>query len=310
MAARQAALTLVVSSTLFAVMAAGTKLATRRLPGAEVALARFVVGIIVTGVAVAAGAVQIRPSRWGWLAARGLFGGIAVVSYFAAIEAVPVGVATLLNQTQPVFTMLFSWALLGERPRRSAFAALVLALAGVTVIVAVGTPAEAATASFTLRASRGALLGVFSAITSGVAVTSIRAARRERSDGTPSETAWSVFFSFSLVGALVSLPAVVGPYGHLVRPTTGEWALLAGVGLVSTAAQVIMSETLRHLTGVQSGIIAQLTVPITVVLGVTLLAERLTAGFMVGATLTVAGVLLAISRAAPRAPAVVPPVGS
>lgn len=293
-------------------MAAGTKLATRRLPGPEIALARFIVGVVVTMAVVATGAAHIRPSRWGWLAARGLFGGISVVTYFLAIQMVPVGVATLLNQTQPVYTMLFSWALLGERPRRAALMALVVALGGVGVIVLTGggDAGVATGAPFSVNAWKGTLLGVFSAVTSGVAVTSIRAARRDRADGIPSETAWSVFFSFSLVGALVSLPTVFGPLGHFVRPSGSDWVLLLGVGVVSTAAQVIMSASLRHLTGVQSGIIAQLIVPMTVVLGITLLGESITTGFLAGATLTVAGVVLAIWKATPRAAAAVPPVVS
>ena len=302
-------MTLVISSTLFAVMAAGAKLATRRLPGPEVALARFVVGIVVTIVAVAIGAARVRPRRWGWLAARGIFGGSAVVAYFVSIQSVPVGVATLLNQTQPIYTMLFSWALLGERPRRSALAALALTLLGVTVIVNGGIGMGGALFSFSLssmRDVRGELLGIFSAVASGVAVTSIRAARRDLGDGKPSETAWSVFFSFSLLGALVSLPTVFPPFGHFIPPTSGEWALLIGVGLVSTAAQVIMSASLLHLTGVQSGIIAQLTVPITVVLGIGLLGEHLTAGFLIGGCVTVSGVLLAILMAAPKRPATGP----
>jgi drug/metabolite transporter (DMT)-like permease len=290
----------VISSTLFALMAAGAKLATRRLPGPEVALVRFVVGIVVTGVAVAIGAARIRPRRWGWLAARGVFGGTAVVAYFASIQIVPVGVATLLNQTQPIFTMLFSWALLGERPRRAAMAALVLTLVGVTVIVNGGIGVGPAQLNLGFHVARGELLGIFSAVASGVAVTSIRAARRDLGDGTPSETAWTVFFSFTLLGALVTLPAVLPPFGHFVPPTPSEWALLAGVGLVSTAAQVIMSASLLHLTGVQSGIIAQLTVPITVVLGIAFLGEHLSAGFLIGGTLTVSGVVLAILMAGPR----------
>jgi drug/metabolite transporter (DMT)-like permease len=298
--ARRAALMLIVSSTLFAIMALGTKLATRRLPGPEVALVRFMVGIVVTAVAFATGTVRIRPRRWGWLTARGLFGGAAVVSYFASIQTIPVGVATLLNQTQPIYTMMFSWMLLGEQPKRASIGALVLALAGVTVIIGVGLGVAVPHFTFSLRGARGELLGVFSAVASGVAVTSIRAARRDLGDGFPSETAWSVFFSFTLLGAIVTLPTVLPPFGRFVSPTLNEWVLMAGVGLVSTIAQVIMSATLRHLTGVQSGIIAQLTVPITVVFGIGFLGERLTAGFLIGATLTVTGVLLAILTAAPR----------
>ncbi len=280
-------------------MAAGTKLATRRLPGAEVALVRFLAGIVVTAAAVGVGAARIRPSRWGWLVARGFFGGVAVVMYFASIQAVPVGVATLLNQTQPIYTMLFSWALLGERPRRAALGALGLALAGVTVIVLARNHANPAHLALAWGGSRGELLGVVSAVTSGIAVTSIRAARRDLGDGSVSESAWSVFFSFSVVGALVCLPWVLPPFGHWTPPAPADWALLAAVGLVSTVAQVIMSASLRHLTGVQSGIIAQLTVPITVVFGIGFLGETLSAAFVLGAALTVMGVLLTIIRASP-----------
>lgn len=299
-AARRAALALLISSTLFAIMGALTKAATRRLPGAEVALFRFLTGIVLTAGVVAAGAAHIRPRRWGWLAARGFFGGVAVVTYFISIQTVPVGVATLLNQTQPIYTMLFSWALLAERPRQTALLALALALGGVTVIVSASLRGAGA-GLVGLPAARGELLGVVSAIASGVAVTSVRAARREMADGTPSETAWSVFFSFTFVGALVTVPAVLPPFGQFVTPTAREWGLLGAVGLVSTIAQVIMSASLRALTGVQSGIIAQLTVPITVVLGVTFLGERLTRDFLMGAALTIGGVVLAILTAAPRA---------
>lgn len=299
--ARRAALTLLVSSTLFAVMAAMTKAATRRLPGAEVALVRFVAGILLTAGAVALGKASIRPRRWGWLGARGFFGGVSVITYFASIQSVPVGVATLLNQTQPIYTMLFSWMLLAERPRRTALGALALTLGGVTVIVNSGLGGGGQTLRELLspHGARGQLLGVLSAVTSGVAVTSIRAARREVADGTPSETAWSVFFSFSLLGALVTLPAVLPPFGHFVAPTAAEWAVMGGIGVVSTAAQVIMSASLRHLTGVQSGIIAQLIVPITVLLGITFLDEHLTRDFVLGAALTVSGVLLAILTTSP-----------
>jgi len=296
----RAALALCLSSLLCAVMAIAAKLVAPRIPGPQTALVRFTLGIAVTALAFATGWAVIRPRRWGWLLARGFFGGVAVICYFACIERVPVGVATLLNQTQPIYTMLFSWALLAERPRRTALGALALALAGVTVIVNAGLRGQVAPAVLGVAGARGEIMGVLSAITSGVAVTSIRAARRERADGTPVETAWSVFFSFSLVGALVTLPAVLPPFGRFVPPTASEWTVLAAIGLVSACAQVIMSASLRHLTGVQSGIIAQLTVPITVLLGIAFLGEHLSSKFLLGGTLTVGGVLLAILTAAPR----------
>jgi drug/metabolite transporter (DMT)-like permease len=283
---------LLVSSALFAVMAAGTKMVTRRLPGAEVSLVRFAAGVVVVAIAVALGRAQVRPRRWDWLLLRGLFGGISVVTYFASIRLCPVGVATLLNQTQPVFTMLFSWLLLTERPRRGALGALVSTVAGVTIIVGVRQLA--------LHAWRGELLGIASAIGSGIAVTSIRASRRPLPGGPPPETAWSVFLSFSALGALVSAPLALVPGASWLVPHGAEWGLLALVAAASVGAQLVMTEAIGHLTGVQSGIISQLTVPITVLFGIVFLGEQLTPSFVLGAALIFAGVAFTILATAPR----------
>jgi drug/metabolite transporter (DMT)-like permease len=302
--AERAALRLLLSSALFAVMATSTKAVTRRLPGPEVALVRFLAGVLATVVAVAAGRARLAPRRWRWLLLRGLFGGSAVVAYFASIRAVPVGLATLLNQTQPVYALLFSWALLGERPRRSALGALVLTLAGVAVIVefpalSLGLGSRAG-AALDLR---GVALGVFSAVASGVAVTSVRAARRP-DPLVPPESAWTVFFSFTFLGALVTLQWVLPPIGTWMAPAPREWALLAVVAASSVTAQLVMTEALGHLTATRGGVIAQITVPMTVVLGMVLLGDSLSASFVAGAARTFAGVGLAVvaspSRRAPE----------
>ena len=240
---------------------------------------------------------MIRPRRWGWLIARGFFGGIAVLCYFACIERVPVGVATLLNQTQPVYTMLFAWLLIDERPSRAALSALPLTLAGVALIIGVRAHdlrAGGASALF------GEILGVVSAVTSGIAVTSVRAARRDLGDGQPSETAWSVFFSFTTLGALLSLPAVTPPLGHWVRPTSHEWLLLALMGCAGVGGQVVMSYSLGHVGGGTAGIISQLTVLFAVAGGVLIFGDPIRPTFVAGAALTLAGVALTVLSASPR----------
>ena len=115
----------------------------RRIPGPQVALVRFAVGVLVVLAAAASGRL-LWPRRWGWVLLRGLFGGIAVFSYFSCIQHVGPGLATLLNYTSPVWSLLLGWWWLGERPRRSAAAALALTLVGVVFVV-----------SGSLRASRG-----------------------------------------------------------------------------------------------------------------------------------------------------------
>ncbi|HEX3694920.1 MAG TPA: EamA family transporter [Polyangia bacterium] len=294
--ARRAALQLVGSSVLFAVMAMATKEVARRVPGPQAAMIRFAAGVIAAVVGTLVGHVRIRPRRWGWLLTRGLFGGIAVLTYFMCIQRVPVGVATLLNQTQPVYTMLFAWLLLRERPTRAAVVALPLSAAGVVLIVGVRV-AE-------LHAGWGETLGIISAVTSGVAVTAIRAARRDHADGRPGDSAWSVFFSFTALGFLVTAPAALPPFGTWLPPTPAEWGLLAVVGVAGVSAQLIMTDALRHIGGATAGIIAQLVVLLTMAGGAIIFGDRITLSLVIGGALTLTGVALVIgsSGSAARPP--------
>jgi drug/metabolite transporter (DMT)-like permease len=291
--ARAGALRLVMSSTLFAIMAVMTKLVTRHVPGPQAAFVRFATGVVVTGAMWATGRIDLRPRRWGWLVARGLFGGTAVVCYFSAMQRIPVGEATLLNYTQPVFTMLGAWLLLAERPPRRALFALPLTLVGVTLIV--GLKASDLSAH-----DIGPALGLLSAMLSGVAVTSIRAARREVPDGPPPETVWSVFFSFTGLGLVVTLPAVLPPLGGWITPTPREWALLIGVGVSSVVAQLLLSEALQHVRVGAAGVITQLTSVLTIGAGAVLLGDKLSPSFLSGALLTLGGVALVVLGSAPR----------
>ena len=109
-----AALIVAGSSLALAAMALLAKEAAGRLPGPEIALVRFLFGIAAClVVAVTRG---LRPRNKSGLLLRGVLGGSAVLCYFLAIEHLPVGLATLLNYTAPVFTAL--WA--GGLPRRAA----------------------------------------------------------------------------------------------------------------------------------------------------------------------------------------------
>jgi drug/metabolite transporter (DMT)-like permease len=284
----------VASSTLFAIMAIMAKLVSRHVPGPQAAFVRFATGVVATGAMWATGRIDLRPRRWGWLFARGLFGGTAVLCYFGAMQRIPVGEATLLNYTQPVFTMLGAWVLLAERPPRRALFALPLTLVGVTLIVGL-KPSDLAA-----HAGTGPLLGLTSAVLSGIAVTSIRAARREVDGGPPPETAWSVFFSFTAIGLLVSLPAVLPPFGGWVTPSAGDWGLLIGVGVTSVLAQLLMSEALQHVRVGAAGVITQLTSVLTIGAGAFFLGDRLSPSFLSGALLTLGGVALVVLGSAPR----------
>ena len=62
---------------------------------------------------------------------RGAYGGAAVLFYFIGIAHLPVGIATLLNYTAPVFTAIYAALFLGEAITRATLGALALTSVGV-----------------------------------------------------------------------------------------------------------------------------------------------------------------------------------
>ena len=281
--ARRASASLLVSATLFAAMAMLARLVSRSIPGPQVALVRFAIGVLAVLGAWTIFRVELRPHRWRWLIARGLFGGTSVLLYFTCIERLGVGRATLLNYTSPVWSLLFGWILLKERPRSHAVPALVLTLIGIVLIVGSGGGGW--------RVSGWDLVAELSAVFAGIAVTAIRAARRAGDDGTPAESYWSVFASFTLLGAVATMPPALPPFGHWVAPSAQEWLLLLFVGVTGVWAQLIMTRALKHVTATAMGIIHQVTVVLTVLGGLIFFGEMLTLRSAIGSAITVVGVL-------------------
>lgn len=280
--ARRALVALFVAALLFSAMALLAKRAAYRLPGPEVACLRFLFGL-VTVAAVPLFGRPLRPKNLVALSLRGAFGGGAVLLYFLALARLPAGVATLLNYSSPIFTVLFSALFLGERLPRLALLALALTCVGVYLTVQGGPGGLSWSSGASLPYLVG---GVVSAVLSGAAVTTIRGMRQ-------SEGSWEIFGAFCLIGALMTgVPTALS----FVTPGPAEWLALAGVGLSSVVAQLLMTHALRDVSAGVAGIMLQITPVATLLGGGWLLGERPTAVGLVGAALALGGVSLGFVR--------------
>jgi len=116
---------------------------------------------------------------------------------------------------------------------------------------------------------------------SGVAVTAIRLARR-------TESSWSIFASFSIFGLLAT-----APFGmqNWIDPNGVEWTMLAFVGLFSISAQLLMTSALRWVETLSAGVISQLAVVVSMILGAVWLGEHLLPMTLIGSALTIIGVV-------------------
>src|SRR5438093_4943258 len=126
---------MIIAATLFGAMAFAAKIASARLSGPEVAMIRMAIGLLPCLLIPRYRRAALHFRRLDLILYRGLFGGIAVMLYFLAIEHTSAGVATLLNYTAPIWSGVFSMLFLSERVSPRVLIPLPIALLGIALVV-------------------------------------------------------------------------------------------------------------------------------------------------------------------------------
>ena len=270
----------------FSVMSLLVKLAGERLPTMEIVLARGVVTLVLSLVALR----HRRISPWGagskgLLVLRGLFGFGGLSCYFYAVTHLPLADATVLHFINPVLTAVLAALILKERFGRLAAIGAAMGLLGVVLvarpsIVFGGASLEPVAVAVTLA---GALFA------SGAYVT-VRALKG-RADPLV------VVFYFPLVAVPLTLPLVITEW---IWPTPLEWALLLGIGAVTQASQLAMTRALHLETVARATTVSYLQVAFAFGWGLLLFGEIPSLLGALGALTIVAGVLIVVrERAGP-----------
>jgi drug/metabolite transporter (DMT)-like permease len=282
---------LFLSSLSFGAMAIAARLASRTLPAAQIAWVRFSLMLVPVLFVPKLWKRATEFERWDLLLYRGVFGGIAVLLYFLAIEHTSAGVATLLNYSSPIWSVLFAALLLGEPVNWRLVPAALVSFLGIVLVVQGYHPVG----DWHFGVWEG--VGFASAIVSGAAVASIRAARR-------TENSWAIYASLGTCGVLVTLPFALQRWRS---PSGVEWLLLLAVGGASIAAQLLMTYAYRWVTNLEAGAMSQIAVVVAMGLGAWLLGESVRPVAVLGSALTMGGVLAVVWLQTSRGGALVSP---
>ncbi len=271
----------VAAAFLFAVMAVVARTLAGVMSAGQQVFLRFVIGLLgVSPVFLARRQLPRVGQPLLWIL-RGVFGGAAVYLYFVAIERLGVGPATLLNYSAPLYAALFSVLFLKERPTRHLSAGLVFASVGAGLVAwSTADPAH----PFVLGA--GAWAGLFSAVLSGAALTTIRGLRQAEGGG--QVDASSIFVSFTFFGALMAVPFAAARW----TPLNGRLLLAAlAIGVLSLAAQLLFTHAFAYVTAVAGSATLQLTPAFSWLMAIVFLGEGIRPLALFGAVLSVSGVL-------------------
>lgn len=270
----------------FAVMGLLVKLAGRRLPSSQVVLVRAALTLAMSWWAVRQANV---PSIWGkqrgLLLARGALGAIGINCFYWSLVHLPLGEATLIQYTNPIFATILAALWVGERVRPGEVLCLAFALAGVILITRPGWIFGSAASTY---AERDIAIALFGAVCSGAAYAAVR---KMGSGEHPSV----VVFYLPLVTFPIAIPFASTNW---LMPTPTEWAILLGVGVATQLAQVYMTRGLQAETAVRATTTGYLQIVFAGMWGVLLLHERPSLWTLVGAAVIVGSALtLAFGKA-------------
>jgi drug/metabolite transporter (DMT)-like permease len=263
----------------FAGMNVCTRLGARSLPWAEVAAARFLVGAaLAAALAWFHGSslrIGDRPAAW----RRSVYGTLAAMCAFYALASprITLGDAATLGATAPIFVVLLSSPLLGERVTLSELVAIAL---GFTGIIAVVRPTFALAAPVATVATSGAVFYALAMIWL-------------RKMG-PGESHEAVVLHFSLVALtaflLLSLPA-------WRWPAWNDGLYLLGAGLGGGLGQITMTRAYALHRAAPVTALSGLGIVLTHVFAIPIFGEHPTAWQVMGSLLVIgASVLLAVRR--------------
>jgi len=272
---------LLLASALFGVMAVCVRAAAQQMPATQIAFVRFVGSFVFMLAATRGRGLAPRPGNGPRLVLRGIIGAVSITFYFLGIEGAGAGLATLVQNSYPVFAATLAVLLGHEVFSRRLGSALALSIAGALVVL--GARVDLASAT-----SLGVLASIAASMMAGGAVVTAQVLRR--SEGAAIITTW-----FMGVGVLVTAPALLAGMPSLDATTV---LLLAGVVLTSVLAQWLLHHGLGFTSATQGSLAAATSVFLATALEALTLGDVPDLRTFAGAALMLGAVALAWRRPA------------
>jgi len=196
---------------------------------------------------------------------------------FWAQTRIPSGVASILNATTPLFTLVVAhWLTHDEKIDAAKVAALVAGLSGVIVLIGPDLLLEASS----LWGQLACLAAALSYALAGVYGRRFKALKAE-----PMEVAAGQVTA----GTVLILPIMLlvdRPWTLANMPSTSVWLALAGLALLSTALAYVLYFRILAAAGATNLLLVTFLIPLTaVLLGALVLGERLAPRHFVGMAL-------------------------
>ncbi len=266
---------------LFSLMGVCVKLVAH-LPSQQVVAARMVFMLVTTYAMLRAHKVSaLGVVNKKLLLLRGLTGTLALNCCFYAMAHMPIAEAILIQNTTPVFTGLLAAIFLHERRHWSVALTTGVSMVGVLIMTRPEVVFGEAHARMDLWPVVAAVGGAVFTASSFVIIR--RIGQQEHS--------LTVTFTVPFVGVLLTVPVSATNW---VMPTTGEWAILGILGLVSQLSQMALAVGIRREPVARVTNLTHAQLVFATIWGALLFNEYPDTWTLVGATVVVSASILTV----------------
>ena len=232
-------------------------------------------------------------SGWKPFFAIGLFNNVLPFSLIVAGQTyVPSGLASILNATTPLFTVVVMAAAGEEKLQARRIAGVIVGLIGVVILRGWNFDGAGFWSGFWSGQGIGILLCLAGAFSYGL---SALVARRQLANSPPLGTA-----TFQLLASTVMMVVVAGiverPW-QLPMPAGTTWLAVMGLAVLSTALAYIVFFQILRRSGASNVMLVTLLIPVTaIVLGYLVLGEQISSREIAGALVIGSALLLIDGR--------------
>lgn len=218
---------------------------------------------------------------------RGVIGVTGMFLIFFALTRLPLPEATTISYATPMFVVVFSALFLHEKIRFFRWAAVVVGLAGVLIIMWPRLSIFSGDLADMGPQTVGAVAAFIASMTSAIAMLTVRNLVR-------TETSATIVIYFSIVCAVMGL---------LATPFTG-WAwlsfemtmILIGAGILGGIAQILLTESYRHAELTTVAPFEYSSMILSIIIGFVVFSEIPTIEMLIGGSIVTAAGIFIIYR--------------
>ncbi|MEW5832719.1 MAG: DMT family transporter [Campylobacterota bacterium] len=276
------------ASFLFALTVAFAKLLSSSMGSVEVTFWRNAVGLVLILSLAFRKPIRNVGGRPFTLVFRGIVGTVALLAFFYTVGATTLSNAIVYSKTEPIFTAILAFLLMGEHLSKRAVLAIVVGFTGVVMLSG---------ADFGYLHAMGLLTGFLSAL----AYTSVRSLKSHYDERT-------VVLSFMIFGVLIPAALMIAAERYtselfafalspFVIPKGRDWLWIVLMGSAAAYGQIFMTRAYFYA---KAGIVSTTSYSVVlfatafgIVLGDALPTPMVIAG---GALVVLSGILLIRSR--------------